>query len=156
MEEGRIGAPESVSAGAHRLKLELGPRIDELDRLVAALEEFADRVELDPATLQQVTLALDELFTNIVSYGGISGPMASISLDVVLDGGVLRIELSDPGRPFDPRELAPPDLEASLEDRQIGGLGVHFARTLMDTFDYRHADGRNHVALTKRVPGAGP
>jgi serine/threonine-protein kinase RsbW len=155
MEEGRIGAPKSVGPEALRLTLDLAPRLDELDRIVTALEDFAGRTGLDAETLQQVTLAIDELFTNIVSYGGIDGPAASISLDIVLDGSVLRIALSDPGQPFDLRELPPPDLEASLEDRPIGGLGVHLARTLVDTLAYRHEGGRNHVALTKRLPEAG-
>jgi serine/threonine-protein kinase RsbW len=152
MEEGRIGAPESVRPEAPRLKLDLAPRLDEFDRIVAALEDFAG---LDGTTLQQVTLALDELFTNIVTYGAITDPSACIALDIVLEDDVMRIALSDPGRPFDPTTLAPPDLEASLEERQIGGLGVHFARTLMDSLDYRHADGRNHLTLCKRISGAG-
>jgi anti-sigma regulatory factor (Ser/Thr protein kinase) len=156
MEEGRIGAPQSVGPDKARLTLDLAPRLTELDRIVAKLEEFAGRTGLDLTTLQQVTLAIDELFTNIVSYGGITGPAASISLDVVLDGSVLRIALSDPGRPFDPREHRPPDFEASLEDRPIGGLGVHLARALVDTLVYYREDGRNHLALTKRIPGARP
>lgn len=156
MEEGRLSAPQSVGPAAARLKLDLAPRLNELDRVVAALEEFAGRTGLDATNLQQVTLAIDELFTNIVSYGGLAGPAASISLDVVLDGSVLRISLSDPGRPFDPQEIPPPDLDSSLDDRPIGGLGVHLARTLVDTLAYRREDGRNHLSLTKRIREAGP
>jgi anti-sigma regulatory factor (Ser/Thr protein kinase) len=155
MEEGRLGAPQSVNREAPRLKLDLAPRLNELDRIVVALETLAARIGLDGTTLQQVTLALDELFTNIVTYGGISDPSACIALELAVEADALRIILSDPGQPFDPGTLAPPDLEASLEERQIGGLGVHFARTLMDSFDYRRADSRNQLTLRKRLPGAG-
>jgi serine/threonine-protein kinase RsbW len=155
MEEGRVCPPQSVNPGTVSLKLELAAHLDELERMVGALDSFAGRVGLDSATLQQVTLALDELFTNIVVHGGIPAGSAPILLEIALTDGVLRIELSDPGRRFDPRTVAPPDTEASLEDRRIGGLGVHFVRTLMDSLDYRYADGRNHLTLTKRIEGAG-
>ncbi|MEY2680903.1 MAG: anti-sigma regulatory factor, partial [Pseudomonadota bacterium] len=66
-------------------------------------------------------------------------------------GDELNIVIEDDGIPFDPFSLAEPNLELSLDERAIGGLGVHFTRTLMDTYRYQRLDGRNRVELTKSL-----
>ena len=66
----------------------------------------------------------------------------------------LTIELSDDGRAFNPLDDAPePDLDAAIEDRPIGGLGVHMVRTFMDEMHYRRDEGKNHLTLIKRRDG---
>jgi serine/threonine-protein kinase RsbW len=134
-----------------KLRLELAPQLAEIARMVEALEAYADRMGLPTETAYQVTLVLDELVTNIVSYGIDPGETRPITVSLSYTGGVLEIVLSDPGKPFDPRSVPPPDTEASLDDRRIGGLGVHIARSFMDSLDWRHDGGRNHLTLVKRV-----
>ena len=62
-------------------------------------------------------------------------------------------ELSDDARPFDPLNAPPPDLNSAIEDRRIGGLGVHLVKTLMDDVGYAYRDGRNHITLRKKIAG---
>lgn len=64
------------------------------------------------------------------------------------DGG-LTAEIADDGVPFDPRQAPEPDLSGSIEERRVGGLGVHLALTLVDRIDYRRVDGENRVTLHK-------
>ncbi len=139
----------------HSVKLALAPRLDEIGRMVEAVEAFGERSGFPAATLYQVALVLDELITNIVSYGVDPQESRPITVELTYADGTLTIAVSDPGRPFDPRSVPAPDIEASLEDRKVGGLGVHLARTMMDSFDYRYADGRNNVTLMKQVGKAG-
>ena len=115
------------------LRLELAAQLPEIARMVEALEAYAEQTGLPTETAYQITLVLDELVTNIVSYGVAPGETRPITLSLTYAGGVLEIVLSDPGKPFDPRNAPPPDTEASLEDRQIGGLGVHLVRTSWST-----------------------
>jgi serine/threonine-protein kinase RsbW len=150
MAESGIGPPEAVHG---ELKIELAARLSEIARLVEAFEAFADRLGFPADAALQVTLVLDELVTNIVTYGVRPGETAPITVELSYADGVLRIVLSDPGRPFDPRTVKPPDTSASLEDRQIGGLGVHIARAYMDSLDYRYDGGRNHLTLVRRIGG---
>jgi anti-sigma B factor antagonist len=70
---------------------------------------------------------------------------------VELDGEVVRVTITDNGPPFDPLAYADPDTALSVEDRQIGGLGIHLVRQMMDEVSYRYRDGRNVVVLTKRL-----
>jgi serine/threonine-protein kinase RsbW len=147
MEEGSLTPTETVS-------FDLAPRLGEIARMVEIVEAFGETHRIPPATLHQVTLVLDELITNIVSYGIAPGEGRPITVALTRRRDALTIALSDPGRPFDPRSVEPPDTAASLEERKVGGLGVHFARTMMDSFDWRYHDGRNHVTLTKRIDEA--
>lgn len=144
MEEGRLAPPETVS-------FELAPQLGEITRMVEIVEAFGEKRRIPPATLHQVTLVLDELITNIVSYGLEPGDSRPITVALTHGADAVTIALSDAGPPFDPRQVIPPDLEASLDERKVGGLGIHFARTMMDSFDWRYHDGRNHVTLTKRI-----
>ncbi len=56
---------------------------------------------------------------------------------------------------YNPLDAPEPDLDASVEDRRIGGLGVHFVKTIMDTVNYRRVDDTNQLAMTMRVQQEG-
>jgi anti-sigma regulatory factor (Ser/Thr protein kinase) len=66
------------------------------------------------------------------------------------DDGV-HVEYSDRGTAFDPLSVPPPDLETRLEDRSLGGLGIHLVRQIMRDLEYRRAGGWNRIAM--RRPG---
>ena len=84
---------------------------------------------------------------NIVNYSGATG---DIEISLFSDDERVTVEISDDGRPFNPlTELEPPDVDAPLGDRPIGGLGVHLVRTLMDEMHYSRQDGKNRLAMTK-------
>ena len=68
-----------------------------------------------------------------------------------LDGSRLRFELEDDARPFDPLSARIPDLETSADRRQIGGLGIHLVRTIMDRVAYRRVGDTNRLILEKDI-----
>lgn len=102
-----------------------------------------------------VNVSVDELLTNTISYGYEDGGRHRIEMTVRMENGVLVVELSDDATPYDPTGAPHPDIDAPIEARPIGGLGVHFVRQLMDGFRYRRSGGRNIVTLTKRTGGDG-
>jgi len=114
-----------------------------------ALEEFGETNELPMKLVMEVTLALDELVTNVITHAYKDGP-GEVAVIVRLADGVLHAEGIDDGPPFDPLAQAAPDTSLSLEDREIGGLGLHLVRTMMDEVEYSREDDRNHVRLQKR------
>ena len=132
----------------------------ELATLAAFVEQFAGAAALPPSVAFQLNLVLDELVTNSIDYGHAreAGGSATIQLRLERVGEVIEIELVDQGLAFDPRTLPAPDLDARLETRRVGGLGIHLVRQYVDEFDYQRRDGRNHIRLRKRLtspPGGG-
>ncbi len=139
-------------SGTLSLKVDAGP--DALDRILDAVEEFGTRENWQPELLFRVKLVLEELGLNVVHYGGAPGNVPDIQITVTSSSDVLEIGISDNGLPFDPlNDAPPPDLTSAIEDRPIGGLGIHLVLTMMDEISYRREDGRNHLTLTKRTVG---
>ena len=138
------------------LSLKFETRIEELLRLQSEIEQLGEREDWNTALVFHVNLAVEELATNIMNYGHEGEDAESERIhefEVILKSDIdhLTIDIWDDGRPFDPLTEAPrPDLDASLENRRIGGLGIYFAETFMDEILYEREDGRNHLTLIKR------
>jgi len=136
------------------LSLCLESRLEELQRLEAAVEVLAEREQWPQSLLYQVKLVLEEVIVNIVNYGYEKREGHRIDVDLISEPDTLTIKIADDGRAFDPLNQAPrPDVDASLEDRPIGGLGVYLVQTLMDEAHYRREQDRNHLTLIKRRDG---
>lgn len=104
--------------------------------------------------IQHLALSLDEAMTNTIAYAWPTGGEHELMLVLeVAEGRVIAV-VSDDGIAFDPLEVPPPDLESSLEDRPVGGLGVHFMKTLMDEVTYRREGDRNVLTMRKSFGGA--
>ncbi|HEY3917427.1 MAG TPA: ATP-binding protein [Stellaceae bacterium] len=134
-----------------RLTLRIANDLAELARVAAKIDEFCMAQGISADCNFKLNVALEELLTNTISYGYDDERAHEIALVVARDGDEIVAELSDDGRPFDPLQARPPDLDSPIEERRIGGLGVHLVKTLMDKVDYVHRDGRNRVTLRKRI-----
>ena len=115
------------------------------------VESFAKRENLSRDVVFAAKLALEELLTNTISYGYGDKSVQLIEIRLEVRGDHLIIRTADDGLAFDPRTAKEPNTQSSLKDREIGGLGVHLVKNLMDQFEYRHKDGKNHVTLRKRL-----
>ena len=127
-------------------------RLEEIERLAAHVEAFAAAHRLGEDIAYALNLALDELVTNVISYAYADAEEHQIEVTLQLEPGVLRARVRDDGRAFDPLKAPPPDLDAPIEERAIGGLGLHIVRQMMDAVEYRRDPGHNVVTLAKRVP----
>lgn len=136
---------------ADALAVTLRNRLSELDRLSRVVASFGESQHLPEKVLYAVTLALDEIVTNIISYGYDDQADHQISLRLSLQAGELTAEVEDDGKPFNPLEAPEPDLKASIEERQVGGLGIHLIRNMMDRVEYRRLQGKNLLVMKKKV-----
>ena len=135
-----------------KLTLNIERSHDELGRITDAVDELGHQEDWSNDLLFRVHLVLEELVLNIIDYGFDDG-RDDHELEVVLvsEDDDLTIEVTDDGIPFDPlQDAKKPDVDAPLEDRPIGGLGVHLVRTMMDEVSYRREDGKNHLTLVAR------
>jgi serine/threonine-protein kinase RsbW len=99
----------------------------------------------------QVQLILEEVLLNAMTHG--LGRRADGHIELTIDqaGGQVDIEVVDNGIAFDPLAHPEPDINAAVEDREIGGLGIHFMRTIMDTVSYERVGELNRLRMGKRL-----
>jgi serine/threonine-protein kinase RsbW len=114
----------------------LTAQFENLDRVRDFAAESAEQCGLEPAAVYAVQLAVDEAFTNIVehAYGGESLEQIECICQIVGEG--LEVTLIDCGKPFDPSLVPGPNLNAELEEREVGGLGLYFIFQLMDEVQF--------------------
>ena len=115
------------------------------------IQSFAEAVQLSPAARNAFDLALVEWVTNVISYAYDDAREHWIVIRFLTGSGQARVEVEDDGRAFNPLTLPPVDTSAPLEQRAIGGLGVHMVRQLMNSVEYRRAEGRNILTMTRRA-----
>lgn len=118
--------------------------LDSLADIRTKIMEAAERAGISKGRAYDLALAVDEIATNSINYGyADSDAEETITLNIEQDDKTLRVTLEDTGTEFDPRQIPPPDVNAPVEERGIGGLGVFLALGGVDVFDYRREDGVN-------------
>jgi phosphoserine phosphatase RsbU/P len=137
--------------GHSKVTLELKNDLSELAKLNHTLTEFGQRHQLPERVLFAIKLALEETVTNAISHNFTDEREHRISIRLSLEQSVLRADVEDDGRAFNPLDIPAPDPKKPLEERPLGGLGIHLARTLMDEVAYRRQNGRNMLTLKKEI-----
>ncbi|HVD61911.1 MAG TPA: ATP-binding protein [Gemmatimonadaceae bacterium] len=133
--------------------MSVGAHADGVGKLNAAFAGFAEAHALPDAVRRSVNVALDELLANKLSHGMADrdAGSAKVEVQVQLDEERLTVTITDDGPGFDPFGQAEPDTTLSVEEREIGGLGIHLVRKLMDEVSYERRDGKNVVVLVKQL-----
>lgn len=121
---------------------------DELPRLLAWVRERIASRGLEGRRAMILELAAEELGLNAMTHGRTADREGSIecSIEAIDDRGSLRLVIEDDGPPFDPTSLEAPDVDAPLEAREVGGLGLHLIRS-MATLRHERVDERNRVEV---------
>lgn len=132
-------------------KLAIRNQMEEVQTAIIALETFGEANEISMPVIMKVSVVVDELLSNIVKYGFTDDKEHLIEVAMELQGGKLMLTFSDDGIPFNPFQKTPPDLTKPIEERELGGLGIHLVRELMDGFSYNREANRNVVAVVKNV-----
>lgn len=139
---------------ADRVSLKLKNSLSELSTLGSSLERFGKALGLSRKTLFEISLSIEELFSNIVSYGYTDDAVHWIKLAISHDDEMLIIRLEDDGIAFDPLTAEEPDCECPIERRKIGNLGIHLTKKFMDDMVYERQENRNILTLKKKITGA--
>jgi len=126
--------------------------VAELERVGQLVAAFGTEHQLPSQIVFDLTLALDEILTNIISYAYADQGNHEIVVRLSQQAGTLVAEVEDDGRPFNPLDVPPPDLDAAIENRPIGGLGLHIVRRVTNGLDYERAAGKNRLVLRKTLP----
>jgi anti-sigma regulatory factor (Ser/Thr protein kinase) len=111
--------------------------------------DFAAAQEIPARVVADLNVALDEVLSNIAKYGYADDGLHSIRLRLTVSETAIEAEVEDDGIAFDPLSFPSPNLDVSPAERKVGGLGIHFVRTLMNEVTYARAADRNRLVLVK-------
>lgn len=133
-------------------ELTLEATIENLGIVTEFVEEQLEEVGCPMKAQMQITLAIDELFSNIANYAynPETGP-ATVRVEVSQEPLEVVITFIDEGVPYDPLSKEDPDITLSAEERQIGGLGIFLVKKNMDDVTYEYTNGRNILSIRKEL-----
>lgn len=137
----------------HGFRMSIGAHPGGVGEVNAAFAGFAETHALPAAVRRSLNVALDELLVNAVSHGLAEREAGLVTVEVELDQERLTVTLTDDGPPFDPFGRIAPDTTLSVEERSMGGLGIHLVRRLVDEISYQRRGGCNVVVLVKQLAG---
>ena len=98
-----------------------------------------------------VNLVVDELVTNCIKYAYSDTHEHVIDVELQIADGDLTVTVVDDGQPFNPLTIPEPDTSVAIEDRPLGGLGIHLLRKLSDRMTYERRGNQNRVVLVKHL-----
>ena len=125
-------------------------RVKATDESIKTVNDFIHSIlpsACDEMILNQIDLAVEEIFVNIAHYSGAAEAIINCSFE----NDKLEITFSDSGVPFNPLAKPDPDLTLNAEEREIGGLGIFLTKKFMDTVSYEYKDGMNCLRIIKFV-----
>jgi serine/threonine-protein kinase RsbW len=112
--------------------------------LIAEIEAWLETAGVPPAAAARMMVAFDEVLSNIAHHGG-----GTLSVAIAADDHKLTATIADDGPPFDPLARDAPDTDLDVDDRAIGGLGIHLVREMMDDVAYAREKGKNRLIFSK-------
>jgi sigma-B regulation protein RsbU (phosphoserine phosphatase) len=139
------------AAAEQDFEIEIGNDLQAIERVTEQFMEFARKNDIVSKAITPVCMALDDLLANIISYGYDDDSLHLISIKVSLVRDSVVVVITDDGLPFNPFTREGPDTDLSLEEREIGGLGILLVKNVIDeTYYKRHVD-KNVITLVKKL-----
>lgn len=131
--------------------IELKAELNALQALFVFLEEGCAALQVPVEAQRALELSADEAVTNIINYAYPEGSPGPVRLGLHKNAGEVVLTIEDQGRPFDEAQVPDPDLDASIEDRHVGGLGVFLMHKMMDRVERSREGDTNRLVLAKKI-----
>lgn len=133
-------------------ELEVKAEKEKLDEVLDFIHGILDETQCSMKTMMVIDLCVEEVFVNIASYAyGNEVGNAKVGVELDQDRSQVKLIFSDSGVPYDPLAKEDPDISLSVEERQIGGLGIFLVKKKMDDVIYEYKDGQNVLTLVKKL-----
>ena len=127
-------------------------KISEVERAADIFEEFGEEKGIPLKDIFQINLVLDELISNVINYGYPKEENREIYLKYIIDeNNKLILEIRDDGIPFNILEMKEVDVTLGIDERPVGGLGIHLVKNIMDEIEYERKNEQNILTLKKEL-----
>ena len=131
-------------------QINISNALPELEHLAGELEMLGEEWGLPAKVVFNLNLVLEELITNTIFYGYRDKDAHQILIDFLIENNVIKVTIEDDGVEFNLfLSETPDDLNKPIEDRKIGGLGIHLVKKLMDDYEYQRNNNKNIIILVK-------
>ena len=138
-------------------RITLPAKLENLEAMLKFIQDGASGLGFEAKDVNQIQLVSEEVLVNVINYGY---PDKEGDVEIVFssteDNRGIEIQVIDKGIPFDPLSMPEPNINAPLEERKIGGLGIFLLRRMMDKVNYRREDGCNILNFVKNKSGDNP
>jgi len=138
----------SMSQAEPVVEIRIANEISEIERVADMVDAFGAQHELSNSVIVALNVSLDEIVNNIISYGYDDTARHEITIRLKISQGMVEAIVEDDSRPFDPLAIETPVQKSPTE---VGGVGLHFVRTLMDQLEYSRSAGINRLRLVKKL-----
>ena len=135
----------------HKTAIEVDNDVSAIQKVAEEFDRFAEQSGLTPAIVQTLHIIFDELLNNIITYGYQDDERHSIEVKVEILGRRLSVTITDDGVPFNPLSQKSPDTSLSIDERQLGGLGIHLVKSMADECGYQRKIDKNVLSLMKWI-----
>lgn len=127
--------------------IELEAQKEKLDTLLEIIERDLESAGCPPEKMTMTAICAEEIFVNIASYA-YEDKTGEARIDEEIKKGRISLCFQDSGKPYNPLEKEDPDTTLSVQEREIGGLGIFMVKNMMDTVTYEYRDGWNRLTMT--------
>jgi anti-sigma regulatory factor (Ser/Thr protein kinase) len=131
-------------------KLVLGASMEYFDKANEFVRSCAQAPGCSRECIQSLLLATEEIFVNIVNHA-YDDPVSG-SIELVFDtiaNDTVSLQFTDQGKAFNPLQVPPPDIKASIKNRKPGGLGIFMVKQLVDSVQYQRHGNSNVLTLIR-------
>ena len=132
-----------------RFQITRAAELESLREFRSFITECCSKFDIPNDIVLDLKLAVDEAFTNIITHGYRGMDPGSVILTFWIESDRILVRIIDFGHAFEPAEAPMPDVEAALEDRELGGMGLFLIYNTMDNIDYRSSVEGNTLTFTK-------
>lgn len=136
--------------GENQQKKTFSAQNENLSSVIGFVEQELEKAECPPKVIMQISLCVEELFTNVANYA-YPGGSGDVTFAIAYHEGEMSLRITDSGVPFDPLKQDDPDVTLSAEERSIGGLGIFLVKKTMDELHYEYKNKQNILSMKKKL-----
>ena len=136
---------------SQRYQITRAAELEQLSLFRDFISDCCGRHQVPNETVFDLKLAVDEACTNIIMHGYKDMDPGSIILSFRIEPDRILVQVTDFGHVFEPADAPKPDVEAALEDRELGGMGLYLIYQTMDNIDYQSSEDGNTLTFTKYI-----
>ena len=133
------------------MTIRIDPHIESVPILLDRLEAYAKAITLPPKVAHRLSIICEEFVANTAMHGGETASYVEIT--VAAQASQLQVSIEDNGMAFNPLAASVPDTALQVEDREIGGLGIHFMRSMVQELRYERRENCNHLIAALDIGG---